>query len=212
MPSKKIIDDLSISATSVGISKCNDEMIDKLRASFAFDPEFKLQLAIDEAESWYYSISENPKKSTFKQTRDRLNKVNNLIVELKGSFSNLSVKENISLMRASENRRIKFKSNDNLRYLNQLSLIIRSSIRNDLDKVSRNGRVKKTENRFFLDELHKAFEVGTSKVATCSYDDYQCRYKSKFVDFCEQVINILGLPIYNSSIGEFMKSKGKNGD
>jgi hypothetical protein len=212
MPSKKLIDNLSTKTTSTGLSKCNDEIITKLINSFEFDLDFKLQLAIDEAESWYYLISEMPKKPTVNQTKERLSKVNNLVLELKDTLSNLSLEENISLMRASENRRMKFKPSETLEYLNELSLITRLAIQNDLNKVSKKGRAKKTENSVFLEQLYKAFEAGTNTIVTCSYDDCLAKYKSKFVDFCEQVINILKLPIPNSSIGEFVKLKRKNSE
>jgi len=210
MPSKKLIDDLSTKTTSTGLSKCNDEMITNLINSFGFDSNFDLQFAIDEAESWYYLISEMPKKPTVKQTRDRLDKVNVLILELKYNLSNLSLEENISLMRASENRRMKFKSNDTLEYLNELSLITRLSIQSYSEKVSKKGRARKTENSIFLEQLYKAFETGTSTKVTCSYDNYSSRYKSKFIVFCEQVIEILSLSIPNSSIGEFVILKRKS--
>jgi hypothetical protein len=210
MPSKKLIYDLSTKTTSTGLSKCNDEFITKLISTFEFDLDFKLQLEIDEAESWYYSISEMPKKPTIKQTKDRLNKVNNLVIELKSTLSNLSLEENISLMRSSGNRRMKFKPSETLEYLNELSLITRLAIQNDLNKVSKKGRAKKTENSIFLEQLYKAFEAGSNTKLTSYYNNHSYKYEGNFVLFCEQVIDVLKLPIHNSSIGEFVKLRRKN--
>jgi hypothetical protein len=210
MPSKKLIDDLSTQATSTGLSKCNDEIITKLISTFKFDLDFKLQLAIDEAESWYYSISEMPKTPTVMQTKVRLTKVNNLVIELKSSLSNLSLEENISLMRSSENRRMKFKSIETLKYLNELSLITRLAIKNGLPKVSQKGRAKKPQNHSFLEQLYKAFDAGSNLKLSYSYNNYSNKYEGNFVVFCEQVIVVLELPIPNSSIGEFVKFRRKN--
>ena len=209
MPKKKTITDLSTRTVSTGISILDDSHVNKIRKEFSFLADYNIQQGIDDAVVWYKLLSQMPKEPTPKQSNIRLSFIQDKISELTGALDNLSLKEKISIMRVAENRPQKFKANDTIDYLNELSLQIAVAQSKEGNVVGKVGRNKKTQQSVFLNTLYSVYADGTGQGIKCSYSDYETRYISDFVWFCEYVIDIYDLPIGNSAIGEFTQKKNK---
>lgn len=205
----KIITDLSTKTVSTDISILDDNHVDDIRKKFCFLDSYNIQAGIDDAKVSYQLLSKIPKEPTTKQSNKRLDFIQDKISELSCALNNLSFKEKTSIMTASENRPQKIYINDCVDYLNELSLQIVVAQLNQDDTTDRVGRNKKTHQSFFLSKLYSVYEDGTKQKVKCWYDDCEIKYKGAFVEFCEYVINIYGLGITNSSIGDFVKNKRK---
>lgn len=209
MPKKKTITDLSTRTVSTDISILDDTHVNKIRKEFSFLADYNIQQGIDDAVVWYQLLSKMPKEPTPNQSSKRLDFIQHKISELTSAIDNLSLKEKISIMRVAENRPQKFKTNDTIDYLNELSLQIAVAQSKEGNVVGKVGRNKKTHQSVFLNTLYSVYEDGTGQGIKCSYSDYETRYISDFVIFCEYVIDIYHLPIGNSAIGEFTQKKNK---
>ena len=204
MPKKKTIDNLSTQTVSTNISTLNDSHVNRIRKEFAFLDSYNIKAGIEDAVARYKLISKMPKEPTPKKSNKRFSDIQVMASALASSFGNLSQKEKIYLMRASESSQKKFSADDAVDYLNEISLqmVIAQSQQDDAGKVGRN---KKTHQPVFINKLFSVYQNGTEKKVTCSYSELEGRYQSDFVRFCEYVIDIYNLDIGNSAIGELTR-------
>lgn len=201
MPKKRIFKDLSTKTVSVDMVSITGEVTDRLKEKFNFNNDFNMSALINDINSWYKLILQLPKDTTAKQTAERLSDLHDQIKALISTIGKLSYEEKFLLIRTSEKAEVKFLPSETEEYLKQLACHAFMAI----PEVHNNngGRPKKIESKIVISKLYWAYKQGTGNQPTCSDSNPRSskRHSSLFIDFCEEIIGLLGMGITNSTIG-----------
>ncbi len=208
MPKTKSFEDKSTRTVSTNLVTISEDTILTIQERYAFNPDFDLLKMLDDINSWYQLIKQMPNKSTDKQVANRLTELNNQINTLVNTISKLSSEEKSLLIDVSYDSEVKFLPSEAIEYLNWLARHSYMAVPEDSTALNK-GRPKRGEARLALEKMFNSYESATGKKPTCSYDEYQRKYTSQFVNFCEDVIELLNLEISNITIGKFMKELNK---